>query len=70
MNWRLEGAIMFESHLLSTNYEPGSVFDTKIHGVTSHGFCSQGDQNLERKKTYLGQVRGVAMSRLKWGKSS
>lgn len=45
---------MFESHLLITNCKPGFVFGAKVHGVTSHGFCSQGEQSLERKKVVFG----------------
>lgn len=56
---------MFESHLLSTNYEPGTVFGTKVQRKTSHLVCPQGAQSLESKKPHLGQVRGLELSELK-----
>lgn len=55
---------MFESHLLSTNYEPGTVFGAKIHRKANHGCGPQRVQILQKKKPYLGQIRRVAMSGL------
>lgn len=35
----LEAAIMFESHLLNTKNEPGTVFGVEVHQKTSHDYC-------------------------------
>lgn len=42
-------------------YEPGTAFGALIHRKTRHGCFPQGVQILERKKPYIGQIRGVAM---------